>query len=157
MRGGGLGLGGRAWRLGVTLVVAVGAVVGTLAQNDRSWPFAPMVMFAFSVDRSGEIHSLGLRAVTVEGDTVTVPLGAGGIGLERAEIEGQASSLIAQPHRLQGVAVAASRRLPDRPRYARVMLVDQVSRLHDGRVVARDDVVRASWRVRDPEHPRDLP
>lgn len=65
-----------------------------------------MSMFAFSVDKDGEVHSLGVEAVTVSAQRVRVSLGHGGIGLERAEVEGQIDRLIDQPWRPQGIAVA---------------------------------------------------
>lgn len=137
------------------LVVALG--LGTVIGNDRWWPIGPMVMFAFGVDPNSQVHSLGVEADTVAGKRVVVPLGAGGIGLERAEIEGQQTAIEAEPKRLQAVAVAASRSLPDDPRYRTVYLVDTVQQLKDG---AADGApvrkVLATWQVVDPDHPRDL-
>ncbi|GAB3582245.1 hypothetical protein [Calidifontibacter terrae] len=146
----------KAWRVGVLLAFVAALLAGTFRGNDRWWPIGPMVMFAFSVNPDGEVHSLGLEADTVAGEHVVVPLGAGGIGLERAEIEGQATRIIAQPRRLQGVAVAASRSLP-KPRYRTIYLVDTVSQLRNGEVVgSARRVIQARWQVVDPDHPKDL-
>lgn len=155
--GKGLNSVGRCGRLVAmgALVVALG--LGTAIGNDRWWPIGPMVMFAFGVDPNSQVHSLGVEADTVAGKRVVVPLGAGGIGLERAEIEGQQTAIVAEPKRLQAVAVAASRSLPDDPRYRTVYLVDTVQQLKDG---AADGApvrkVLATWQVVDPAHPRDL-
>lgn len=153
----GLSRAGIVTRAAITAALTVGVVAGTVGANDRTWPFAPMTMFAFSVDREGEIHSRSLQAVTVSGRVVDVPLGRGGVGLERAEIEGQVDGLVRHPHRLQGIAVAAKARLPDHERYARVRLLDEVSQLRQGRVVSRSTVVLADWQVVDPQNPKDLP
>ncbi|YAL84622.1 hypothetical protein ACMYYO_07370 [Dermacoccaceae bacterium W4C1] len=153
----GLSARSRWWRTALTAVVAGGAVLGTLGANDRSWPFAPMTMFAFSVQNDGQVTSRGIDAVTVTGRTVHVPLGDGGIGLERAEIEGQAATLRANPHRLQGIAVAAAGTHPGAERYAEVRLVNTISQLRDGKVISSRKVIEARWRVVDPQHPKDLP
>lgn len=147
----------RAWRVGVLVAFVVALLIGTAGGDDRWWPIGPMVMFAFSVDPDGEVHSLGLEADTVDGQHVVVPLGQGGIGLERAEIEGQATRIVARPARLQAVAVAAARSLPAASRYRTVYLVDTVSRLHEGEVVgAPRRSVQCRWQVVDPAHPVDL-
>lgn len=144
---------GRVWRVVVLLAVAVGITAGTLGEDDRTWPFAPMVQFAFKVDTGGEIHSVGLEGVDVQGDRVVIPLGYGGIGLERAEIEGQRKRIIDEPKRLQAVAVMWAAYAPDRPRLATVHLTDTVSRLRDSRVVGKRHTTLASWTVRTPESP----
>lgn len=153
----GLSRAGVLARAALTAGLAVAVVAGTVNADDRTWPFAPMTMFAFSVDRDGEIHSRTLEAVTVSGRVVEVPLGRGGVGLERAEIEGQVEGLVRHPNRLQGIAVAAKARLPDQERYAVVRLLDEVSQLRDGRVVSRRTEVLSTWRVVDPADPKDLP
>lgn len=144
---------GRIWRVVVLLSIAVGVTAGTLGEDDRSWPFAPMVQFAFKVDTDSEIHSVGLEGIDTEGKRVTIPLGYGGIGLERAEIEGQRERIVDEPRRLQAVAVLWAAYAPDRPRLARVDLIDTVSTLRDARVVGARKATLARWSVPDPEHP----
>ncbi|WP_157508867.1 hypothetical protein [Luteipulveratus halotolerans] len=139
---------GRAWRVAVLLLVAGGVTAGTFGENDRSWPFAPMTQFAFKVDPNGQIHSLGIEADDTAGAHVEVPLGGGGIGLERAEIEGQASRIEAEPRRLQAIADMWASYAPDRPRLTRVHLVDTVSTLRDSKVVSTQRTTLASWVVR---------
>lgn len=143
----------KVWRVVLLLLVTAGIVVGTWHADDRTWPFAPMTQFAFKVDPNGTVHSLGVEADTVTGQRVIVPLGAGGIGLERAEIEGQAPTIIAEPHRLQAIAIMHVEHQPETPRYARVFLVDTVSGLRHGIVAGTHRVTEASWTVRDPQHP----
>lgn len=139
------------------LVAVVGGVVaGSVTKTERAWPFAPMTMFAFSVDTDGVVHSLGLEATTVDGSHVVVPLGDGGVGLQRAEIEGQREGIEAHPKRLQAIAVAQSRTHPDDPRYARVRMVDTVSTLRDGHVVGEKRVILARWKVIRPHDPKVL-
>lgn len=146
-----------ALRVAVLAALVVALVRGTLAMDDRAWPVGTMSMFAFSVDENGTVHSLGLEAITVSGQRVRVPLGRGGIGLERAEIEGQQERLVREPQRLQGVAVAQAHRRPHDERYRIVEIVDTVSQLRGGRTVGTPRrVVEATWRVVDPAAPRAL-
>ncbi len=151
---GGAGKWGRVTAM-AALVVVLG--FGTAIGDDQWWPFGPMTMFGFEVDPNAQVHSLGVEADTVAGRRVVVPLGTGGIGLERAEIEGQHEQLVAEPKRLQAVAVAAARSLPHAPRYRTIYLVDTVQQLKDGSAdgapVRR---VLATWQVVDPAHPKDL-
>ena len=95
--GGRLSRAGLAWRAAVTLAVVGLAVNGSVRGNDVQWPFAPMSQFAFKVDLDGQIRSTYVEADTTAGTTVRVPLTAGGVGLGRAEVEGQLPRLAA-PH-----------------------------------------------------------
>ncbi|GAA4353874.1 hypothetical protein [Angustibacter luteus] len=145
-----------AWRLTLLLVGSVALLLGTLVGSDREWPFGSMGQYAFSVPDDGQVNSPGVEAVTVDGDTVRVPLTPGGVGLRRAEIEDQAKLIQADPARLQDIAVAAARRHPEWPRYREVRLVDDVTHLHDGRVAGTTHEVLATWTVVDPLDPQPL-
>lgn len=138
------------WRLLVTAGVVVTAALGTLVGNDDWWPFAPMSQYAFSVRNDGVINSLGMDALTVDGEVVRVPLSKEMIGIERAEIEGQAPRIIRDPEILQDIAVLHSRRLPDEPAYRTIWLRNTQTRIRTGEVVVR---TLATWDVRDPLHP----
>lgn len=144
-------------RVAAMLVLVVALVLGSAVGNDRWWPIGPMVMFAFGVNPDGQVRSLGIEADTVDGRRVVVPLGAGGIGLERAEIEGQENRILAEPKRLQAVAVAASRSLSNPPGYRVIYLVDTVQQLRGGAAHGKPQrVVLATWQVVDPHDPKDL-
>ncbi|HKE52248.1 MAG TPA: hypothetical protein VKE25_12140, partial [Actinomycetes bacterium] len=80
---------GRAWRLAATAAVLLALAYGTIWGADRHFPFGPMVQFAFSVDPNGQIRSVYIEADTTTGVRVQVPLTSEGVGIPRAEIEGQ--------------------------------------------------------------------
>lgn len=138
------------WRLTVTVAVVVTAAAGTLVGNDDWWPFAPMSQYAFSVRNDGVINSLGMDALTVDGEVVRVPLSKEKIGIERAEVEGQAPRIIRDPEILQDIAVLHSRRLPREPAYRTIWLRNTQTRIRTGEVVV---TTLATWEVRDPLHP----
>jgi len=145
-----------AWR-GVVLAVGAAAVTaGTLVGDDGHWPFGPMSQYAFSVPDDGEVSSRYVVADTVDGTTERVPLTSGGVGVRRAEIEGQLPRIERDPSMLQALAVAAYRLHPEWPRYARLRVEVQVTRLRDGRVAGTEHRVLASWTVPDPQRPRPV-
>ncbi len=141
---------GLAWRAAVTLGVVGLAVNGSVRGNDVQWPFAPMSQFAFGVNLDGQIRSTYVEADTTAGTTVRVPLTAGGVGLGRAEVEGQLPRLVADPALLQSIAVAAARRHPGWPRYTRLRLRQEVNDLRGGEVVSTHTERLADWTVVDP-------
>ncbi|MBC7639856.1 MAG: hypothetical protein H7231_08765 [Rhodoferax sp.] len=141
---------GLAWRVAVTLAVVGLAVNGSVRGNDVQWPFAPMSQFACGVDLDGQIRSTYIEADTTAGTTVRVPLTAGGVGLGRAEVEGQLPRLVADPALLQSIAVAAARRHPGWPRYTKLRLRQEVSDLRGGEVVSTRTERLADWTVVDP-------
>ncbi|MGL5817882.1 MAG: hypothetical protein ACRCYR_09990 [Phycicoccus sp.] len=143
-----------AWRLGVFVVGVLALVNGTVQGRDEHWPLAPMGQYAFSVPDDGEVRSPGVVADTADGRRdVVVPLTSDGVGVRRAEIEAQVPQIVADPSRLQGLAVQAAARHPGWSRYLRLRLVDDVTLLRDGRVAGTERRVLASWTVTDPEDP----
>lgn len=132
----------------IALAATVAAVVyGTARGSDDLWPFAPMSQFAFGVDVDGEIRSTFIDALTTDGDVVRVPLSPTGVGIGRAEIEGQLTRIVADPSRLQSVAVAQRRLHPDRPQYVELYLGQEVTQLEDGVAAGRTTEQLATWTV----------
>jgi hypothetical protein len=139
------------WRVAVTAAVVTTVCLGTWVGNDDWWPFAPMSQYAFSVQNNGVINSLTMDALTVDGDVVRVPLSKEKIGIERAEIEGQAPRIIARPELLQDIAVLHSRLLPHEPAYAVIYLRNTSTQIGTG---AATIYTLATWQVRDPLRPQ---
>jgi hypothetical protein len=139
---------GLAWRAAALAAGTVLAVYGGAFGTDDLWPFAPMTQFAFYVSPDGQIRSAHVDAVTTDGAEVRVPLNARGVGIGRAEIEGQMSRIVRDPSRLQAVAVAQRRLHPDRPQYRRLYLRETVTTLRDGRAVGVREETKATWDVR---------
>lgn len=138
-------------RLAVTAVVVTTVCLGTWVGNDEWWPFAPMSQYAFSVRNDGVINSLTMDALTTDGEVVRVPLSKELIGIERAEIEGQAPRIIRTPELLQDIAVLHRRRLPDETPYAVIWLRNTSTSIPTGNTTMH---TLASWQVRDPLDPR---
>lgn len=139
---------GRAWRLTAAALALAALGYGTVAGTDDHFPFGPMVMFAFSVPADGEIRSTYVEAETAAGDVVRVPLSPAGVGLRRAEIEGQLPTIVERPELLQALADAHRRLNPDQPRYRRLFVRVDVTRLRDGVAAGTSTETVATWSVR---------
>ena len=138
---------GRAWRLAATAAVLLALAYGTIWGADRHFPFGPMVQFAFSVDPNGQIRSVYIEADTTTGVRVQVPLTSEGVGIPRAEIEGQLPAIERDPSLLQAIALAQRRRHPDQPQFRRLYLMVDIIQLHDRRPGGREVNQLAVWDV----------
>lgn len=143
-----LGTRARAWRLAAAAAVLLALAYGTIWGADRHFPFGPMVQFAFSVDPNGQIRSVFVEADTTAGDRVQVPLTAEGVGIPRAEIEGQLPAIENDPSLLQVIAIAHRHRHPDQPQYRRLYLMVDIIQLHDRRPTGHEINQLAVWDVR---------
>jgi hypothetical protein len=146
-----LGPVGLAARLVVTAVVVVTVALGTLVGNDGWWPFAPMSQYAFSVRNDGLINSPTMEALTTDGQRVRVALSKDGIGMERAEVEGQLGRFVENPSLMQNIAVLHRRRQPHETPYAVIYLVNRQTRIEGERVETTTTL--AEWTVVNPENP----
>ncbi|MEI2775532.1 MAG: hypothetical protein V9G19_06070 [Tetrasphaera sp.] len=140
-----------SWRAALTIALLIAVTLGTARGNDEWWPFAPMSQYAFLVKNDGVINSIYMEALTVDGDLVRVPLSPTGLGLERAEVEGQLPRFIKTPRLLQAIAVLRVRVQPDQPRYAEIFLRNRQTVLDADRTEKIIDL--AHWRVVDPDDP----
>jgi hypothetical protein len=132
----------------VSVVLLAALVHGSIGGSDDWWPFGPMSQYAMTVTDNDRIVSTYLMAETVDGTRVRVPLSSTGCGIGRAEIEGQAGSIVADPSRLQTVAESCERLHPDAPRYVRIDLVQDTTVLDRGRAGAPTTDVLTTWTVK---------
>lgn len=142
-----LGRAGLAWRAVALVLGATLALWGTVSANDDKWPFAPMSQFAFRTDPDGVVESTWIEAQTTEGRRVTVPLYSRGVGIGRAEIEGQLPQLVKDPSRLQTVADAWHRLHPGSPQYTHLWLHQTLYPLRGGAAQDPHTVTLAEWAV----------
>ena len=139
---------GLGWRLTATVLALAALGYGTVHGTDDDFPFGPMVQFAFYVDPDGEIRSTFMEADTTAGDRVQVRLSAQGVGIARAEIEGELTKIQRDPSLLQGIAEAQRRLHPEEPQFVRLYLRTHVTELRGGvRHGARIETL-ATWTVR---------
>jgi hypothetical protein len=126
---------GRAVRVVVTAIAAVLLLAGTLWGVDDDFPFGPFRMYATRDDPNGAVTALRVEAVDATGRVLVLSDHA--TGLRRAEIEGQAGRLVADPALLGQLSLAHDRRHPSQPPYDLVRVVASHTLLHDSRPTGR--------------------
>ena len=143
-----LGRTGLVVRAAVSGVLLAALVHGSIGGSDDWWPFGPMSQYAMTVTDNDRIVSTYLLADTVDGRRIRMRLSSTGCGIGRAEIEGQAGSIVADPSRLQTIAESCERLHPDAPRYVRIDLVQDTTVLGHGRAGRPTTDVLTTWVVR---------
>ena len=126
-----------------TAVVLVALLAGTAWGEDDLFPFGPFRMFARTTKSTGRVTASRIEAVTADGRTITV--GDARFGLRRAEIEGQIPRFRRDPDLLRHLLAAYDRFQPEGPELVEVRVVNDISRLTDGRVTGRETRVVAAW------------
>jgi hypothetical protein len=139
---------GRALRLAAAGFVLAGLAYGTVLGTDDHFPFGPLTQYAFAADPNGTVPDLYIEADTTAGTRVKVNLSSTGVGIGRAEIEGQLDEIRRDPSRLQAVAEAQHRLHPGEPRYVRLYLRIRHTRLRNGLPVSDEVEDVTEWVVR---------
>lgn len=138
----------RAWRLTVTAAV-LGVLVAAQVVDTNDWfPFGSLSQYATARDLNGTVKSISIEAVDESGDTLRVPLNQTGVGVGRAEIEGQLGRILANPELLQSIADAHAGLHPDEPAYTELTVRRTTRALVDGRPSGEPTVeTLATWTV----------
>jgi hypothetical protein len=135
---------GQRWRRGVVTAVGLSLLLaGTYRGEDDHFPVGPFRMFSRSTDPGGIVTTGELWVTTVDGERFHVV--AEGIGLRRAELEGQLGRLQADPSLLGGIGAAWADANPDAPDVAEVSFVERVRDLEGRRIVGEERRVKATW------------
>lgn len=138
----------RTWRLAVVVLGLVVLLYGSLAGTDDLFPFGPLRQYDGPYDIDGTIVSTSLEADTSTGERIEVPLEHDSVGVGRADIEGRLDRIRAHPALLGALAEAWAVLRPDRPELRRLHVVQDVTRLRNGRPVGPPDTrTVVSWRV----------
>ena len=118
----------RVWSYVSVLVIGL-SVLGGFVFTDDAWPFAPLRMFSVGNDPNGIV-----RALRLQGDTAAGPVqvGAGWVGLRRAELEEQTPwDRRVSDERLRELADVYNRRHPSAPLLHLQVVVD-TTRMRNG-------------------------
>jgi hypothetical protein len=133
---------GRAWRLGVVVVVFGLIVLGAFRGSDHDFPFGPFRMYATSGRSTGAVRTAALVGVI---DGRPFPIRAESLGIRRAELEGQYDRFRAEPRVL--AALARHYQEEQGRSLDELRLVQRVRRVVDGRRVGRSfGEVLVVWR-----------
>lgn len=142
-----LGRRGQLIRLATAAAIVGLASYGSLHGPEKMFPFGPMSQYDQYVAPDGTVGSVTVWADTTAGTHVQVPLDAGGVGVKRADIELQLSSIEADPSRLQALANAQRRLHPHQPQYVRLFVIDTVTQLRNREPVGTTTSTLAHWDV----------
>jgi hypothetical protein len=132
----------------VTLLAGGALIYGSAYGSDDLFPFGPLTQYAFRTDPNGEIRATSIEADTTDGRRVTVDLSPRGVGIGRAEIEGQLGQIIHDPSLLQAIATAQRRLHPEQAQFVRLYLRQQVIDLDHGTKADEYTETLATWTVR---------
>jgi hypothetical protein len=136
-----------AWRIGVALL-GVGLLLnGSLQMSDDVWPFGPLSQYAFSPAKDATIVITRVEGQFGDGRRIDLPLDVESVGIGRAEIEARIPQITADPSLLRAVADGWDVRHPAEPPLRQVWLVQDETRLVDGRKGATELVELATWVV----------
>jgi hypothetical protein len=138
----------KARRVVATAAVAGALLYGSAYGTDDLFPFGPLVQFAFRTDPDGGIASTFIDADTTTGQRVRVRLSPKGVGIGRAEIEGQLAKIKKDPSLLQSVATAQRRLHPDQPHFTVLYLRQHIIDLQDGVKAGEHTITLVTWEVR---------
>jgi hypothetical protein len=138
---------GRAARVVVTAIGAVLLLAGTLWGVDDDFPFGPFRMYSTAPGPNEDAPDTRVEGVDSTGRTVL--LTEANSGLRRAEIEGQQQEYVADPARLQQVAIAYAEKSPGAAPLKTVRIVIHwVGIEHSRPTGTSHDQVIASWTAR---------
>jgi hypothetical protein len=135
------------WRIAVA-VLGIGLLLnGSLRMSDDVWPFGPLSQYAFSPPRDATIVITRVEGLLSDGRRIDLPLRVGAAGISRAEIEARIPQITADPALLRSVVDGWTRRHPGAPPLVQVWLVQDETRLVDGRKGPTRLVELTTWPV----------
>jgi hypothetical protein len=115
--------------------------------SDDVWPFGPLSQYAFSPAKDATIVITRVEGLLADGRRVDLPLRVETAGISRAEIEARIPQITADPSLLRSVADRWRSRHPGEPPLLRVWLVQDQTRLVDGRIGPTRLVELATWEL----------
>jgi hypothetical protein len=143
----GISVASLAWRIAAT-VLGIGLLLnGSLRMNDDVWPFGPMSQYAFSPGGDTTVVITRVEGLLADGRRINLPLRVETAGISRAEIEARIPEITADPSLLRSVADGWTSRHTAEPVLQRVWLVQDQTRLVDGRVGPTRLVELATWEL----------
>ena len=136
-----------AWRIAAS-VIGIGLLLnGSLRMSDDVWPVGPLSQYAFSPAKDATIVITRVEGLLADGRRIDLPLRVETAGISRAAIEARIPEITADPSLLRSVADGWSSRHRGEPPLLRIWLVQDQTRLVDGRVGPTRLVEIAAWEL----------
>jgi hypothetical protein len=138
---------GLVWRVAVALV-GIGLLLnGSLRGSDDLWPFGPLSQYAFSPAEDATIVITRVEGRLADGRRIDLPLRVSTAGIGRAEIEARIPEITADPSLLRSVGEGWTARNPGQPPLQQLWLVQDETRLVEGRKGPTRLLELATWVV----------
>ncbi|MBA3527860.1 MAG: hypothetical protein H0T91_00805 [Propionibacteriaceae bacterium] len=137
----------KTWRILVAVLGIALVVNGSLRMSDDVWPFGPMSQYAFSPKDDEAIVITRVEGLRADGRRIDLPLRVETTGIGRAEIEARIPQIIADPSLLRTVADGWTSRHPEAPPVTQLWLVQDETRLVDGRKGPTRLIELATWKM----------
>lgn len=139
---------GIAWRVASVLVVFSILGAGQIINTNDWFPLGSLSQYSYARPLDSPTRSIGVKAINTEGKEVRVPLSVDGSGIGRAEIEGQAERLIAEPYRLEALARSWHGLHPDKPQFVEMWMERVTQSVKDGVPTGdRETEILVTWTV----------
>ena len=135
------------WRIAVAVIGIVLLLNGSLRMSDDVWPFGPLSQYAFSPPADATIVITRVEGQLADGRRIDLPLRVETAGISRAEVEARIPEITSNPSLLRSVVDGWTRRHRAEPEIQQVWLVQDETRLVDGRRGRTRLVELASWEV----------
>lgn len=138
----------RSWRVALAasglIILAAAQVVST---NDW-FPLGSLSQYSYARPLDSPTKSVRIRAMTEAGKERGAPLSNAGVGIGRAEIEGQLARIIANPNMLEGIARGWSGLHPDEPQFVHLRMERVIRTVKNGVPTGEETVeVLTEWTV----------
>lgn len=134
------------------LLVGTGLVILSIAQvlSTNDWfPLGSLSQYSYGRPLNAPTKSVRIVAMTEAGKERNVPLNPRGVGVGRAEIEGQVNRIIEHPEMLEGIARAWSGLHPNAPGYVHLRMERVTRYIEDGVPTGESSVeVLTEWAVK---------
>ncbi|GAB3433025.1 hypothetical protein [Flindersiella endophytica] len=139
----------KGWRLVLTGLGISALLYGSVAGDDDLFPFGPLSQYAGPFRLDSEVVSTYAEATTVDGERIELPLTSREVGVGRSDVEGQLPAIIGNPALLQSLAEARAQLQPEKPKLARIHLMQETTQLRHGRPVGQPHKRElVTWTVR---------
>ncbi len=121
------------WRIAVAVLGIALLLHGSVRGSDDLWPFGPLSQYAFSPPKDATIVITRVEGRLADGRRIDLPLRVSKAGISRAEIEARIPEITADPSLLRAVADGWTARHPGQPPLEQLWLVQDETRLVEGR------------------------
>ena len=149
--GGGSGLlnaFGKSWRLLFALAVFGVLTTGQFVNTNDWFPLGTLSQYSYGRPLDTPTRSIGVLAINEDGEEVRVPLSTSGVGIGRAEVEGQVNLIIEDPSKLEALARAWHGLHPDKPQYTELTMIRVTRYVKNGIPTGEMDTEQlATWTV----------